>query len=292
MPRPIWKGHISFGLVNVPVVLYAAERRAEQGFKLIDGRNSARVRYERVNEETGEEVPWDQIVKGYEFEEGQYVLLSQEELENASAEMTKAIEIEQFVDREEIGIRYFDRPYLVAPVGKGEKGYVLLREAIGGAGKAGLARVVIRARQYLAALVAEGEALVLELLRYADELQSVDDLELPGKDLRQYKVTKKEIELASKLIEGMSGEWDPAQFKDDYRDALDKMIQKKIKSGQTEAIRDVETDEAESPPASVNFMEMLKRSVAGASKKQTAKPRTAARRPAPRKRPAKKKQAG
>lgn len=292
MPRPIWKGHISFGLVNVPVVLYAAERRAEQGFKLIDSRNAARVRYERVNEETGEEVPWDKIVKGYEYEEGQYVLLSQEELENASAEMTKAIEIEQFVDREEIGIRYFDRPYLVAPAAKGEKGYVLLREAIGGAGKAGLARVVIRARQYLAALVTEGEALVLELLRYADELQSVDDLELPGSDLREYKVTKKEIELASKLIEGMSGQWEPEQFKDEYREALDKMIQKKIKSGQTEAIRDVEADEDKSPPASVNFMEMLKRSVAGASKKGAAKPRAAARRPAPRKRPAKKKQAG
>jgi DNA end-binding protein Ku len=291
MPRPIWKGHISFGLVNIPVALYAAERRSEQGFKLIDSRNAARVRYERVNEETGEEVPWDQIVKGYEFEEGQYVLLSQEELENASAEMTKTIEIEQFVDREEIGIRYFDRPYLVAPAGQGEKGYVLLREAIGGAGKAGLARVVLRARQYLAALVVEGEALVLELLRYANELQSTDDLELPGSDLRQYKVTKKEVELASKLIEGMSGDWDPSQFTDDYREALDKMIQKKIKSGQTEAIRDVDTDDDEAPPASVNFMEMLKRSVAGASKKSPAKPRTSARRPAPRKRTVKKKQA-
>lgn len=291
MPRPVWKGHISFGLVNVPVVLYAVERRASQGFKLIDSRNAARVRYERVNEETGEEVPWDQIVKGYEFDEGQYVLLSQEELDNAAAEMTKAIEIEQFVDREEIGIRYFDRPYLVAPSGKSEKGYVLLREAISGAGKAGLARVVIRARQYLAALVVEGEALILELLHYAEELQAIDEFELPGSDLREYKVTKKEIELASKLIEGMSGEWDPSQFKDEYRDAVDKMIQKKIKSGQTEAISDIEADEPKSPPASVNFMEMLKRSVAGAAKKNPAKPRTSRRAP-PRKRAAKKKQAG
>ena len=174
MPRPIWKGHISFGLVNVPVVLFSAERRAEQhGFKMIDSRNSARVRYERVNDETGEEVPWDKIVKGYEFEEGQYVLFSKEELENASAELTKTIEIEQFVNREEIGIRHFDKPYLVSPAAKGEKGYVLLREAIAEAGKAGLARVVIRAKQYLAALVVEGDALVLELLRYADELQAV-----------------------------------------------------------------------------------------------------------------------
>jgi DNA end-binding protein Ku len=292
MPRPIWKGQISFGLVNVPVVLYAAERRVSQGFKLIDSRNAARVRYERVNEETGEEVPWDQIVKGYEFEEGQYVLLSQEEIDNASAEMTKSIEIEQFVDREDIGIRYFDRPYLVAPSGKNEKGYVLLREAIGGAGKAGLARVVIRARQYLAALVVEGDALVLELLRYADELQSTEDLELPGSDLRKYNVSKKEIELATKLIDGMTGEWDPSQFKDEYRDALDRMIQKKIKSGQTEAISDIDVDEGKQPPASVNFMEMLKRSVAGAGKKSSAKPRAAAKRSTPRKRPAKKKQAG
>ena len=293
MPRPIWKGHISFGLVNVPVVLYSAERRSQQqGFKMIDSRNSARVRYERVNDETGEEVPWDKIVKGYEFEDGQYVLFSQEELETASAEMTKSIEIEQFVDREEIGIRYFDKPYLVAPAAKGEKGYVLLREAISAAGKAGLARVVIRAKQYLAALVVEGDALVLELLRYADELQAVDDFELPGGDLREYKVTKKEVDLAGKLIEGMSGDWDPSQFKDEYREAVDKMIQRKIKSGQTEAIGDVDGDEGKSEaPASLNFMEILKKSVASTSKRGSTSTKAPARRPAPRKRPVKKKRA-
>ena len=180
----------------------------------------------------------------------------------------------------------------MAPSGKNEKGYVLLREAIGGAGKAGLARVVIRARQYLAALVVEGDALVLELLRYADELQSVDDLELPGSDLRKYNVSKKEVELASKLIDGMTGEWDPSQFKDEYREAVDRMIQKKIKAGHTEAISDVDAEEPRELPASVNFMEMLKRSVAGAAKKPAAKPRAAARRSPPKKRPAKKKHAG
>src|SRR5687768_13654643 len=165
MSRPIWKGHISFGLVNVPVVLNAAERRrADLSFRMIDSRNAARVRYERVNEETGEEVPWDKIVKGYEYEEGNYVLLSEEELENASAEMTRTIEIEEFVDLSEIDVRFFDRPYILAPGNKGDKGYVLLREAIQGAGKAGIAKVVIRARQYLAALIAQDDALVLELL--------------------------------------------------------------------------------------------------------------------------------
>ncbi len=293
MPRPIWKGHISFGLVNVPVVLFSAERRSEQkGFKMIDSRNAARVRYERVNDETGEEVPWDKIVKGYEFEDGQYVLFSQEELENASAELTKSIEIEQFVNREEIGIRYFDKPYLVSPAAKGEKGYVLLREAIAAAGKAGLARVVIRAKQYLAALVVEGDALVLEILRYADELQAVDEFDLPSGDLREYKVTKKEIELAGKLIEGMSGEWDPSQFKDDYRDAVDKMIQRKIKSGQTEAIGDGDVDDAKGEaPASLNFMEILKKSVAGASKRESAASKRPVRRAKTAKRPVKKKRA-
>src|SRR5918992_1254168 len=158
MARPIWKGHISFGLVNVPVVLYGAERRADLSFRLIDSRNAARIRYERVNEETGEEVPWDKIVKGYEYEDGNYVLLSEGELENASAELTRTIEIEQFVDLDEIDVRYFDRPYILAPDKGGEKGYVLLRKAILEAGKAGIAQVVIRARQYLAAVMVEGNA--------------------------------------------------------------------------------------------------------------------------------------
>lgn len=292
MPRPIWKGHISFGLVNVPVVLYAAERREDMSFKLIDSRNAARIRYERVNEETGEEVPWDKIVKGYEYEEGAFVLLSEGELKNASAEMTRTIEIEQFVDLAEIGIRYFDRPYLVAPASKGEKGYVLLREAIAGAGKAGLARVVIRARQYLAALVVEGDALVLELLRYAKELKSVGEFDLPSSDLRKHKISKKEVELASKLIEGMSGKWNPEDFEDEYRDAIAKLIQRKIKAGKTEAIEEVSEDDEEELPQSINFMDVLKKSVADASKRSAPKRRPAKKKAAPRKRAAKKKRVG
>src|SRR5687768_6241532 len=165
MARPIWKGHISFGLVNVPVTLYSGEQRADLSFRLLDSRNAARIRYERVNEETGEEVPWDKIIKGYEYDNGNYVLLSDEEIENASPELTRTIEIEQFVDMQDIDVRYFDKPYVLVPDKKGEKGYVLLREAIREAGKAGIAKVVIRARQYLAALIAQGDALVLQLLR-------------------------------------------------------------------------------------------------------------------------------
>jgi DNA end-binding protein Ku len=268
MSRPIWKGHISFGLVNVPVVLYGAERRADLSFRLIDSRNAARVRYERVNEETGEEVPWDKIVKGYEYEDGNYVLLSDEELENASPEMTRTIEIEQFVDLKEIDVRLFDRPYLLAPGNKGEKGYVLLREAISSSGKAGIARVVIRNRQHLAALIAQGNALVLELLRYPQELVDAKDIELPSKDLREHAVQKKEIDLANKLIDGMTAKWAPSQYHDEYRDLLLKLIERKVSAGQTEAI-DVEAPEEAPAPRTINFMDVLKQSVEHAAKSRS-----------------------
>jgi DNA end-binding protein Ku len=283
MARPIWKGHISFGLVNVPVVLFSAEQRADISFRLIDSRNTARIRYERVNEETGEEVPWDNIVKGFEYESGNYVLLSDEELETASVEMTRTIEIEQFVDLSEIDIRFFDRPYVLVPDKKGDKGYVLLREAIAESGKAGIATVVIRSRQYLAALMATGDALLLELLRFNQELRDLSDFDLPGHDLRELKISKKEIELASQLIDGMTMEWDASKHHDEYREVLMKLIEKKIKSGKTEAIEVEEAEEDEEEPQTINFMDVLKQSVAKAgsrTKKKRAAPKkkTASRR--------------
>jgi len=274
MSRPIWKGHISFGLVNVPVVLNTAERRTSISFRMIDSRNSARIRYDRVNEETGEEVPWDKIVKGYEYEDGNYVLLSDEELQNASPELTKTIEIEQFVDLKDIDIRYFDRPYILVPDKKGEKGYVLLREAIADSGKAGIAKVVIRGRQYLSALIAQGKALVLELLRFHQELIDLSEFDLPSTDIREFGVSKKEIELASKLIDGMTAKWNASKFHDEYRDALMKLVERKIKSGQTEAIEDVEAEEAP-VTQTINFMDVLKQSVEHAEKGRTKTGRTA-----------------
>lgn len=298
MARPIWKGHVSFGLVNVPVVLFSAEQRADISFRLIDSRNTARIRYERVNEETGEEVPWDKIVKGFEYESGNYVLLSDEELETASVEMTRTIEIEQFVDLSQIDIRYFDRPYVLVPDKKGEKGYVLLREAIAASGKAGIASVVIRSRQYLAALIPSGDALLLELLRFHQELRDLEDFDLPGHDLRTLKVSKKEIDLAAQLIDGMTTEWDAAEHHDEYRDVLMKLIEKKIKSGKTEAI-DVEDAEEEDDeePQTINFMDVLKKSVASAGKtkkKTPTKRKTATRKKKspPRKATAKKRRTG
>jgi DNA end-binding protein Ku len=291
MSRPIWKGHISFGLVNVPVVLMSAERRVDLSFRMIDSRNSARIRYERVNEETGEEVPWDKIVKGYEYDDGNYVLLSEEELQNASPELTKTIEIEQFVDLKDIDIRYFDRPYMLVPDKKGEKGYVLLREAIAASGKAGIAKVVIRGRQHLAALIAQGDAMVLELLRFHQELIELSDFDLPSSELREYGVQKKEIELATKLIAGMTVKWNASKFHDEYRDALMKLVERKIKSGKTEEIEDVDAEETP-VRQTINFMDVLKRSVEHAEKGQTKTARATKSKPAARTRRPRKKRAG
>src|SRR5262245_34187879 len=291
MSRPIWKGHISFGLVNVPVVLMSAERRVDLSFRMIDSRNSARIRYERVNEETGEEVPWDKIVKGYEYDDGNYVLLSEEELQNASPELTKTIEIEQFVDLSDIDIRYYERPYMLVPDKKVEKGYVLLREAIRDSGKAGIAKVVIRGRQYLAALIPQGNALVLELLRFHQELIDLSEFDLPSTDLRKYGVAKKEIELATKLISGMTAKWNASKYHDEYRDALMKLVERKIKSGKTEVIEEVE-EEAEPVRQTINFMDVLKRSVEHAEKSRTKSGRAAKAKPATRGRRPRKKRAG
>jgi DNA end-binding protein Ku len=282
MARPIWKGVISFGLVNVPVTLYSAEQRADLSFKLIDSRNSARIRYERVNEATGDEVPWDKIVKGYEFDGGNYVLLSNEELASASAELTKTIEIEQFVDLDAIDPVAFDKPYYLVPAKGGEKGYVLLREAMRESGRVGIAQVVIRSRGHLAALLPRADALILDLLRYRQELRAVEEYDLPTGTLKDYKISRKELDLAGQLIEGMTSEWKPEQYEDEYRKAVLALIEKRIKSGEIEHVS-AEEEPAPEAPRTVNFMDVLKQSV-----QKTGKP---AARKSTRKRPARKKRA-
>jgi DNA end-binding protein Ku len=230
MSRPIWKGHITFGLVNIPVVLHSAVTQFDLHFRLLDSRNHARVRYERINEETGEEVPWQDIVKGYEYEEGRYVVLGDDDFEKVAVEVNKAVEIESFVDGKEIGYVYFDKPYYLVPDKKGEKGYVLLREVLRRSKKVGIAKVVIRTRQYLAALLPEGNVLVLDLLRFQQEIRNTAELEIPGHNIKSYKISEKELALAQQLVDSMSTDWKPNQFHDEYRDALMKWIEKKAKS--------------------------------------------------------------
>ena len=287
MARPVWKGHISFGLVNVPVNLYTAEQRADLQLHMIDSRDQSRVRYERVNEETGEEVPWNEIVRGYEYNDGNYVILSDEELKRAAPEATKRVEIESFVAVRDIDPVFFDRPYYLEPGKGGEKGYVLLRDALAESGRVGIARVVIRTRQYLAAMMPRGDVLVLELLRYAQELRSPADLDIPKGGAKKHGVSAAEMKMAKTLADSMTGEWDPASFKDEYRAELMKWIEKKVKSGGKAPVMAEEAPDDE-PPAPLNFMELLQKSIGGGGNAGAGakKSRTTRKKPATRKRAA------
>ncbi|HEX2643718.1 MAG TPA: Ku protein [Thermoanaerobaculia bacterium] len=287
MARAIWKGSITFGLVNIPVGLYGAESTNEISFHLLDQRDMAPVRYKRVNEHSGKEVPWDQIVRGYEFEKGKYVVVSDQDLKRASPEATQTVDIVDFVDLEEISPVYFDKPYYLGPDKKGAKSYALLRETLKRTGKVGIAKVVIRTKQHLGAVVPQGNVLVLNLLRFGHELRDADQLDIPsGKE----GVSERELEMAERLVEGMVDRWDPDKYRDDYRNDVMKMIDERVKAGQLEAAP--ETEEEEPKPARgqvIDLMALLKRSVEerGSGSKSGAK-KTAAKKPAAKKPAAKK----
>lgn len=280
MPRPVWRGHITFALVNVPVNLYPAEQRTDLQLHMLDSRDHSRVRYERVNEETGEEVPWNSVVRGYEYSEGSYIVLGEAELRRAAPEATRAIEIENFVERCEIDPIFFDKPYYVEPDKSGVKGYSLLREAMLESDRVGIARVVIRTRQYIAALLARRDVLVLSLLRYAQELRPVDALELPPASA-QGKVSAVEKKTARMLIEGMSARWEPSKYHDEYREELMTWIRKRIEAGKADQPVEAAAPESEEVPGPINFMELLRKSMA---QKGIRTPSTRKARPAPRRR--------
>jgi DNA end-binding protein Ku len=278
MGRAIWKGRISFGLVSVPVTLQTAEQKNDVHLQLIDSRNAAPVRYRRVNQVTGEEVPWDKIVKGYEYNDHNYVLLSDKELEQVAAEMTRTVDIEEFVDLTEIAPVYFERPYYLVPDKGGEKGYILLRDAMAKTGKVGIAKVVIHTRQYLAAMLPQGDVVVLNLLRFHEEIRPVADLDIPSEEEAQHQIRPQEMELALQLINGMSAAWNPSAFRDDYRGALLGMIQKKIDAGQFQpsAAAAPVRGEASGTPV-INLMDALKRSIAKSQAAQPAASKSPAR---------------
>jgi DNA end-binding protein Ku len=280
MARGLWKGAISFGLVNVPVELFSAEKKsAEIDLTMLDKRDLAPVGYKRYNKSTGEDVPWAEIVKGYQYDDDKYVVLSDEDFRRANVEASKTVDIQAFVDLKDIPPIYFETPYYLAPGKRGEKAYALLRDAMRKAGKAGIATVVIRTRQYLAAVMPQDDVLIMDTLRYADEIKGVEELGVPNGTLQQ-KVSAKEIEMALRLIDDMSEKWQPEKFKDSYRDDLMARIQEKIRQGQTEEI--TQPGKAENEPAGaevVDLMALLRRSV----EKSQAKPRRKAARKASRK---------
>jgi DNA end-binding protein Ku len=269
MARPIWNGTLSFGLLNVPVSLISGERSVDLHFRMLDSRSNTPVRYERVNAETGEEVPWKEIVKAFEYAKGSYVVLEPEDIKSAASEGREVVEVKTFVEADSIGPEYFEKPYILVPGKKSEKGYVLLRETLKRTGRIGIARVVIRTREYLSAVMPRGNALMLMLMRYPQELVDAEDYKIPESEASQYRISAKEIQMAEQLVESMSDEWNPADYRDEFRDRLRKVIEKRMKS--RGVVSPEPEDEADMPENAttnvVDFMSLLRKSLA--SKKRT-----------------------
>jgi DNA end-binding protein Ku len=279
--RAIWKGSIDFGLVNIPVRLYSAENSNRLSFDLLDKRDFSRIRYRRVNETTGKEVPWDDIIKGYEYKKGEYVALSDADFARANVEATQTISITDFVDASAVSPLYYDKPYYLEPLKNGQRAYVLLREVLHDTGKVGIAKVVIRSREHLAMVLAEGPALILELLRFPDELRDASRLDLPKAASKGTATSAQEIKMAERLVESMVGKWQPEKYRDDYRDDLMKIIDQKVESGKTKV---VENTMPAAPRAQrgkvIDIMHLLRESVEQASKRGARKDARTSRRKA------------
>src|SRR5436305_1776352 len=274
--RAIWKGSISFGLVNIPIALYPATRKEDLSFRLLRKTDLSPVNYKRVAEKDGKEVPWDQIVKGYEYEKGKYVVLKEEDFQRVDLEATQTVDIKDFVDQEEIDPMFFYKPYYLEPQKGGDKAYALLRDALKDSGKVGVAKVVIKTRQYLAGVKPEDGALILELMQFADELADPDKLHVPKK----VEVGKREMTMAKSLIDSMSSKWQPEKYKDDYREALMEVIEEKVEAGGKEI--EEKPKKAPKPTKVIDLVSVLQKSLeeTGGKKKATGKSRRKQKQPA------------
>lgn len=262
MPRALWKGAISFGLVHIPVELFSAEKRHELNLTMLDRKDFAPIGYRRINKKTNKEVAWENIVKGYEYEDDQYVVLSEEDLKRANVKATQTIDIVAFVEAQRIPATYYEQPYYLVPTKGGDKVYALLRETLRQAGKVGVAQIVIRTKQHLAALFPMDQVIVLNTLRYHDEIRSVEEHALPAKGIKAAGLSDKELKMALSLVEGMTEDWNPKHFHDSYRDDVLALIKKKIKSNQTKTITLPDETGAAPPSAKViDLMALLKRSI-------------------------------
>ena len=269
MARPIWTGSLSFGLLNIPVSLMAGERKTDLSFRMLDSRDKKPIKFERVNADTGEEVPWKDIIKAFEYDKGSYVVVEKEDIQAAAPESHESVDVEAFVDADTIGKRFYEKPYILVPGKKAEKGYVLLRETLAATGKIGIARVVIRTREYLSAVMPQGHSLMLILLRFPQELVDAEDYKLPTGKAADYRISAQELKMATQLIESMSGVWKPGDFRDEFRERLSKVIQKRMKSeGVVTPMDDAEDRTPEGAATNVvDFMSLLEQSLA--TKKRT-----------------------
>jgi DNA end-binding protein Ku len=280
MARAIWKGSISFGLVNIPIALYPATRREELKFRLLRKSDLSPVNYKRVAEKDGREVSWDQIVKGYEYEKGKYVVLKDEDFQRVDLEATQTVDIKDFVDQEEIDPMFFYKPYYLEPQKGGDKAYALLRDSLKDTNKVGVAKVVIKTRQYLAGVKPEDGVLVLELMHFADELADAEKLHLPKK----MEAGKREMDMARSLIDSMTSKWEPEKYKDDYREALMEVIEEKVEAGGKEI--EEKPRKAPKPTKVIDLVSVLQKSLEQTGGKRRTKAKSRGRKTHPAKKAA------
>src|SRR5262245_32131518 len=261
--RAIWKGNISFALVSIPISLFSATRRNELSFHYLHKKDMSTVSYKRFCDAEGVEVAWEDLTRGYEYEKDQYVEITDEDLDKADVELTKTIQIQEFVQEEEIDPVYFDKPYYLEPQKGGERAYALMRDALAQAKKIGIAKVVLKSREHLAAVKSVGNMLTLQTMRFAHEIVDAGSLNLPSKA----EISKKEMDLANTLIDSMSDKFDPNRYKDDYYDKVLGIIQMKVAGVSPQA----EAPKGPAPTKVVDLMEILKQSLTETKKAKAAR---------------------
>ena len=276
--RVLWKGAISFGFVHIPVGLHSATTESGLDFDWLDKRSMDPVGYKRINKKTGEDITKENIVKGIAYEEGQYVVLSEKEIADAYPKTTQTIEIEAFVNAGDIPFVYLERPYYVAPINKGAKVYALLRETLLKTGKVGVARVVIQTKQHLAALIPSGRGMVLNLLRWGDEIRPWTHLDLPPEGVKPAGLVDAEMKMAEQLVESMSTTFRPQAYKDEFKDAIMKLVDQRVKSGKTQSVTPLEPvqEDASGGAQIIDLTELLKRSLRKPADSQAAPAKKAA----------------
>ncbi len=269
--RPIWKGAISFGLVNIPITLYPATKQEELRFHFLRKGDLSPINNKRVAEADGKEVAWEDIVRGYQYEKGKFIVLNDDDFSRVDVEATQTVDIQEFVEVEEINPMFFSKPYYMEPAKGGDKAYALLREVLRGTKKVGIAKVVIKTREHLAAVKAQGDALVLELMHFTKEIIDSAELHMPG----AAKLGKKETDMARHLVESMTGKWEPEKYKDDYKEALMDVIEEKVAAGGKEVAAPKKSKGVKATNV-IDLVSILQRSIdqhGSQRAKKTAKPK-------------------
>ncbi len=271
MRSNIWKGTISFGLLNIPVTLQSAQEDKELHFSLLDEKDLAHIKYQKINAKTGKEVPYKRIVKGFEYKSGQFVIMNDTDFERANVKASKTIDIEDFVLLEEIDTMLFEKPYYLAPQKGAEKGYFLLREALRDTQKVAVGKIVIRTKQHLAMIMPRGDYLILELLRFAHEVKEVDEVDYLHEVNKRITFNPRELKMAEDLIKGMTSKWRPEKYKDTYYDDIMKRVKAKVKQGKGQFIEEPEKPEmAEESSNVVDLLPLLRRSLESRQNKKAS----------------------